>query len=267
MKKVNAFLFIFAILSILISCVPKSQYDALMMENEKLKAENEIFINGEERTIAIIDNAYNEKDYSLAKESIEKLKKYHPESKSIVRINKLIEQIKKEEEKIRIQKEIEEKERIRKENYNNTGNWYVLSGYYIEYSNVIKGTFSNSATEDSLLNVKIKINKNKTISFQVFEYGSNNPVKATSISPDRYHVFYIYNSGGEQKYGSASGMNKSNEIVVNKEESAQILSLFKANVNIEFWISGTEYNENTKYKFVLDNIEWFENALRKLDES
>ena len=266
LKKPTVILVIFLSISIFVSCVPKSQYDVLLKENERLKSQNEELLNGEDRSIAIIDNAYKDKDYKLAKESIEKIKQFHPESKSIPRFEKMLVQITKEEEQLQLQKDAEEKDRIRKENYNNTGYWYVLSDYYIEYKNLLQGNFSNSATENSRMNAKIVINKDRTISFKIFEYESNNPVKATSESPERYFIFYIFEENSENKYGSASGVNKSDNILVPKEDSAQLIKLLKENKKIEFRISGTKYNENTKYNFTLDNVEWFENALRILDE-
>lgn len=292
------------------------------MKNKNLQEENDELKNGEERLVAIIDNAYSEKDYKNAKLNIAKLKEKHPESKKNVEYSKLLDEINEKEEEdayekiqdsykkelysetkssisdfkktypmskknseldsllslieskekegeLKKKKEIEEKERLA--NLNNTGKWYVLKGYFIQFNETISGTFNNSATENSKLNVKFKIESGRVVSIQLFEYGGNNPVKATSQFPEEYYISFWYGgdeNGRNQELGSGWGENTWKEIKVNKEGSNAIIKALLAGRKVEFSIRGRGYNENSEYFFTLkeNDVKYFENALRIFEE-
>ncbi|MCL1484540.1 MAG: hypothetical protein MH208_09340 [Marinobacter sp.] len=98
---------------------------------------------------------------------------------------KLLEKIKKRGVAFRKVKDEEEKERIRLANINNTGMWRV--GHYVDEfgeptklgyinnSSHIEGVFSNTATQDSNLNVNFLITSPSKISIQLYEYAKKQP--------------------------------------------------------------------------------------------
>lgn len=82
-KIIGAILLVF----FLSSCgVPEADYEKLQNENEALKSEIvslrndlEAYINGAERTFALIKKASEEGNFSGAKDKLSILEKYHPE--------------------------------------------------------------------------------------------------------------------------------------------------------------------------------------------
>lgn len=75
-------------------------------------------------------------------------------------------------------------------NLNNTGIWniaYYVDDFgeptkkgYIRNPSYIRGTFSNTATQNSDLNVRFLIDSATDVSIMLYEYAGNNPVKAYS---------------------------------------------------------------------------------------
>lgn len=149
---------------------------------------------------------------------------------------------------------------------NETGMWginYYVDDFgeptkkgYITNTRLIKGTFSNTATQDSRLNVRFLITGSSNISIQLYEYAGNNPVKA--YSQNKYTVL-VQDSGG----------NRAKLVAINYSERLKILGcewLHKALIGggtIKFRIIeiGTP---TTNYKFKIQNADWYDNAYRKL---
>ncbi len=254
---------------ILTGCgVSKEEYSKLAKENDSLKVEIEELKNGEERLSGLINNSYKNKDYKLVKQTISKIKRLHPNSSKMEQFEKMLIEIEKYELAEKKRLALAEKERILKENYNNTGKWYVLNGYYIEYSG-IRGKFGNNATEDSQLLVNFRVTKSLKVEIKLYEYASNNPLKATSASPQEYYVSYWHGkrkSDGLRTLSSCWAVNSNDHLSVDSKGSRHIHKLLSKGESIDFSISGTGYNESSKYKFTLGNIEWYENAIRKLKE-
>lgn len=276
MKKFFVFLNFLLVYS-LISCgIPKEQYTLLQNENIKLKNQilqlsDEIdeFKNGEDRTIAIIEEAYKKGDYDTAKKSIELLKEKHPESKKNIEYQQMSLLIAQKEAEIQKQKEAEEKERIRLANINNTGMWevrYYVDSYgeptkdgYIANDDYIKGTFDNSATTNSDLNIRFLITNSKDISLKLYEYADTTEVKGSYDYPTSY---FVYVKDSEGKEYSLNAKNTSDRLEFNASDSLILHKLFLKGKIIKFYIS--EYKGSSKYNFSIDNPEWYENAYRKL---
>lgn len=179
--------------------VPKADYDKIVAESTVLKSENaslkeqiDELKNGEARLVALIENDYRDKNYAAVKENINLLILKHPESLKIASFQSMLVEIEKIE-KIEADKQAAaEKERIRLANLNNTGIWentfYVnkfgeyTKDKYIRNRNFISGKFSNSATEDSNLNVRFLSEGPNKISIMLYEYARDNPVKAYSAT-------------------------------------------------------------------------------------
>lgn len=95
---------------------------------------------------------------------------------------------------------------------------------YATNDRLIRGTFSNTATQDSELNVLFIINDSEDIAVQLFEYAGNNPVKAYSRM--KYRLL-IREADGKTHRLEAYGWEDT--VAFNRETSKQVFkSLSKA---------------------------------------
>jgi hypothetical protein len=267
------------ILSVVSSCgVPQADYVKLNNEKKELFKENERLLieldecqNGAERIIAEVEKAYSEKAYSTARLNINKLYERHPESPKNNEFKELLKKIEKEELALKKKKEAEEKERIRLANINNTGIWtvrYYVDDFgeptkegYISNTNFISGTFSNTATQNSALNVRFLISNSSDISIKLFEYAGNNPVKA--YDPDSYKILVQDKDGNRLKL---SATNYSDRLSFNKTDSRKVHKILMKGGKIKFKIYEID-TPTTEYDFTIQKADWYENAYTKLKES
>ena len=254
------------LLLILASCVSQSDYDTLLAENGRLKAELDECSFGEGKLVAIIEKVYSEKDYPTARQNIEALIERHPESSRIDDFQNLLISIEKAElaqEKI---KEAEEAERIRLENLENTGMWVIrhyvddfgepTKSAYITNKDVIKGKFSNSATQDSPLNVDLLITNSNNIAIQLYEYAGNNPVKVYSSEG-----YLVRIQDDEGKGYNLNATNYSERLTFDKSASWQVHSILLKGGKVMFNIVETD-TQTTYYEFTLQNATYYDNAHR-----
>lgn len=277
MKDSKIAIFIICLIFLFSYGVDKQEYEKLKVENDSLKIEverlsieNDDLKNGESRLIAIIDKEYSKKNYIVVKENIELLNKKHPESAKIIEYNQLLIKIAQEEKIENERKAAEEKERIRLENINNTGGWVVqhyvdnfgepTNEKYITTKDIIKGTFSNSATQDSSLSVYFLISSSSNVNIMLYEYSGNNPVKAYSKTMYRVN---LQDSFGNRYTLRAANYN--DRLNFNSDDSMKIHKAFLAGGIVKFRIAEEEYR-TTNYSFDVVNTEWYENAYRKLKE-
>lgn len=267
------------ILTIISSCgVPQTDYDKLkaekeqlLKENEKLKTDLDDCKFGAEKIIGVVEKAYAEKNYAIARDNIQMLYERHPESHKNKEFKNLLAVIEKEELAEQKRKEAAEKERIRLENLNNTGMWtvsYYVDDFgeptkegYIRNTNLISGTFSNTATQNSDLNVKFLITNSSDISIMLYEYAGNNPVKA--YSSESYQVLIQDNDGNRLKLRAT---NYSDRLSFDKTASRQVHSVLMKGGTIKFKIYETD-TPTTEYDFTILKADWYENAYAKLKES
>lgn len=278
MKRIKV-IYGFLILIIATSCgVPKADYDKLNIEKKELISENERLLaeldecqNGAEKIIAEVEKAYAAKDYSTAKLNIDKLYDKHPESPKNKEFKNLLVVIEKEELAEQKRKEAAEKERIRLENLNNTGMWtisYYVDDFgeptkegYIRNTYLINGTFSNTATQNSELNVIFLITNSFDISIMLYEYAGNNPVKA--YSSESYQVLIQDTDGKRYKLRAT---NYSDRLSFDKTASRQVHNILMKGGTIKFKIYETD-TPTTEYDFTITKADWYENAYAKLKES
>ena len=269
--KTKRFIYGLVIVTAFASCVSQTDYDKLKSENENLKIELENCQHGAEKLIASVVKAYSDKNYSEAKTNIGLLATKHPESpknKEFAVLLKTIETIELEEQK---RKELEEKERIRIENLNNTGIWtvqYYVDDFgeptkegYIRNTDLIRGSFSNTATQNSALDVKFLITNSNDINIMLYEYASNNPVKA--YSAESYQVMIQDKDGNRVKLKAT---NYSDRLNFDKTASKQVHSILMKGGSIKFKIYEID-TPTTEYDFTINNADWYENAYTKLKET
>jgi cell division protein FtsB len=239
---------------------------SLDAEIKNLKGEIEMYKNGPDKLLASIKQSYDAGDITSAKVTIDTFAKYHPQELQKPEVQKLIAQVVQKEKEQENQRAAAERERIRLANLNNTGIWTVshyvdsfgerTSKAYITTKEYIKGKFSNSATQDSDLNVNFMINGLSEIHFQLYEYAGNNPVK--SYGEDKYTV-QIQDKDGQRNTLAAS--NYSDRLQFGKNASSILhRALMKGGV-VKFAI--VEDGTPTRYRFEA-NAEYYENAYRQL---
>jgi len=250
--------------------VSQFDYDKLKTENERLGTELDEYKFGADKISAEVEKAYNEKKYTLARQNIELLYSKHPELPQNAEFKELLKIIKEKELEEKKRKEAEEKERIRLANFNNTGMWavrYYVDEFgehtkkgYITNTQSIKGKFSNTATQDSNLNVGFLIDNSSKISIQLYEYAGNNPVKAYASTG---YTVLIQDKGGNRLKLKAA--NYSDRLSFDKIDSMKVHNVLMKGGVIKFKIK--EYNTpTTYYEFTIPKTDWYDNAYRKLVE-
>jgi|GEM_PF-1790129 len=186
---------------------------------------------------------------------------------------KLLNTIEKKEQDERKKKEAEEKERARLANLNNTGMWtikYYVDAFgeetktaYITNTDRIHGSFSNTATQDSKLDVTFLIDKPPVISMKLFEYAGSNPLKV--ISKEIYTV-YVQDKDGERQLLYAENHSDRLTLDVPYLDEAGSRKLHNALLKggtLKFRIRDAS---RSVYDFTIQNADGYENALRKLQE-
>ena len=168
------------------------------------------------------------------------------------------------------QQKAEEEERIRLANLNNTGMWLVghyvddfgepTKTKYITNTNYIRGTFSNTATQDSRLNIKFLITNSTDVDIQLYEYAGNNPVKA--YTSDEYTV--LLQDKDRNRY-RLKAINYSDRLSFNKEASWRVHHSLEKGGRVSFKIIEDE-TPTTIYEFTIQNADFYDNAYRKLRE-
>lgn len=264
--KLRKSIYFLVLLVLASSCVSQSDYDSLLAENEKLKTQLDECLFGEEKLVAIIEKSYSGKDYTATKQNIEDLIKRHPESSRIGDFEKYLVRIEKAELAEKKRKEAEDAERVRLANINNTGMWkvaYYVDDFgeptkeaYIRNTSLIRGVFSNTATQDSELDVKFLISNSNEISLMLYEYARNNPVKA--YSSDEYRV-QIQDKDGKRYKLTAT--NYSDRLHFDKSGSWQVHSVLLKGGTIKFQIIEAD-TPTTEYEFTIQNADYYENAHR-----
>ena len=78
MQRLMSCLVISSVFSLSSCGVSQADYDKVKAENESLKSQLDELSHGEHRLAAIIDKAYAEKNYPVARTNIELLSSMHP---------------------------------------------------------------------------------------------------------------------------------------------------------------------------------------------
>lgn len=264
------------ILITLCGCVTTSTHDELKQKCDALKAENitllkeiDFLKNGEGRLVNLIKNAYFEKHYIKTSNYIETLKQQHPESPYIREIGEkhpnLNSQVEIELAKI----EKHRKDSIRLANINNLGIWEL--GYYVDdfneptkeayISTSLYGTFSNSATTNSDLRVMFLIDNN-SMRIQLYEYARNHPIKGEETIR-----FRALDSDGK-KYSFTTYNGDTGNNTVSSHYFKDVKDLLLSGGKIVFVaITDDGYGTPSEYKFTIQNSDFLENAISKMELS
>ncbi len=217
-----------------------------------------------EKVTEIVKSCYSSKNFLLAKKTISDLFELYPELSNDPELKIALSNIEKE---IRSEKE----ERIRRENANKTGMWeirYYVDEFgektesgYIANADFISGVFSNTATNNSDLNVWLLIDDSNDIAIKLYEYARSNPVKTARSKS--YKVLIQDNDG--DKY-DLSATNYSDRLIIDEDDSYQLHKALIRGGTLKFKIIESD-RRTTNYSFSIDNADFYGNAYRKLTQS
>ena len=266
----------------------KDKYESLTAEHQSLKTERESLKTanqsltkqvddlkfGADRIIASVQLAYSKKSYADAKAGIKLLEEKHPQSPKNAEFSTLLKTIGQEELEVEQRRLAEEKEKHRLANLQNTGMWemeeYVdkfkekTGEKFLINKNWIKGSFNNSATENSKLNVKL-FSDTKGVYVALFQYetskkkntyrdGFNYSITIQDRDGARHAVFGTMHSGDDR-------------IVLDRQKADVFHSIMKKGGPIKFSIEGlSSIVKAERYFFTIPNPDFYENALRLLTE-
>lgn len=267
-------LFFFLVLLILLnSCVSKTSYTALedkfnslTEEVVILKARIDELENGEERIVNLAKYSIDNGEFLLAANYIKLLNEKHPESKEIAYFKDL--------QPIIDQKVLEELTKIEKTrqdsiklaNINNLGAWDI--GYYVDdfgertgenfVSMILYGKFSNSATTNSDLKVRILIDKSSS-SIQLYEYGGNHPIKGEGF------IHFKIRDKNNQEYQIRGYNSTRGSTTIGAEYDKILRNILLSGGEIKFIAEANKYGSPSIYNFIISNADWFENAITKIN--
>jgi len=183
------------------------------------------------------------------------------------------------EEKCRLLLEEAERERLIRLEQNKLGDWSVGS-YVDEFGDETserylrietKGFFSNSATTDSPLKVRMFLNDGSTDNpwFRLYEYAGNNPIKGTYTNSWKNSLWCkARNSlGNEDEFNLNQYKGADSFSLDENKNGLKIKKFLSDNINQETSIKFYCYlkdRPSTTYSFELNN-KYFKNALRRLN--
>lgn len=290
MKRILAYLFS----AILIGCSGASNQQSLTKERDSLKnlvtayedtinslrskvsaLETKVdeLENGENRLVGLIQNSISKNDYISAISYIQQLKEKHPESSKISNYQKNLSTYQAKANAQKAAKEKAMKDSIRLAKIEETGIWTIkhyvdefkqpTDEAYITNTSTISGTFSNSATDNSLLSAYFLIDGKDDISIKLLEYGSSTVkdsngsyVISVKDNNDKTHKFYAKNYSDRLTIsGSYSGY----------EKPRSLFNILMAGGKIQFYIKESDsYGIPSTYNFTIQNADYFGNAYYKL---
>lgn len=131
--------------------------------------------------------------------------------------------------------------------------WDKTEKSYITTKNDISWTFSNTATQDSRLKVNLMINSSDDINIQLYEYASNNPVKAVS-----YESYNLYIRDKDWNKVEMTASNSSDRLKV--KNASKLHDILLKWWKIQFIINKTDFP--SEYKFTIENADWYSDIIK-----
>lgn len=146
--------------------------------------------------------------------------------------------------------------------------WDKTENTYITTKEALRWTFSNTATKDSDLRVRLIIDSENSIAFQLYEYGWNNPVKSYSSYSSKWYTMDVKDKDWII-YNFRRMKNDSDRIYIYKLldsdlEAIDLHNIFLKGGEIKFVITENKYP--SEYKFTISNADGYENIFRKFQE-
>ena len=203
---------------------------------------------------AKIKKAQNEEDFPAVLNNIESLMEKYPDSPLLSSYEKILSRVKKLRDEYPDDFYGREPEMWSKGYYNNkfgekTNQSFVTNTSYI------KGTFSNSATENSALNVQLLINNSSNIAIQLYEYAGDNPVKDSGP-----YTYIVQIKGSNNTTLKFQPVYKGDRLPLNKSQSRKLHELLLKGGTTKFFIH-TGRQPSSRYNFMIEDKN---NSYRKI---
>jgi RNA polymerase subunit RPABC4/transcription elongation factor Spt4 len=153
----------------------------------------------------------------------------------------------------------------------NAGIWVIGNGIdefgdetgekYIASKNVINGTFRNSATQNSKLDVQLLYTDKNGLAMQLFEYGKDFGIPAIAIGMEEIAV--SIQDGNGERYSLPGSMSQSWLYFNDKETVKEILMM---GGNIKFRITIDTIGVRSYYSFDITNADGFDTIYNQYKE-
>lgn len=250
--------------------VPQADYDKLNAEAVSLRAQIDELENGEARLLTKAKQSIETENLTSLRSHIKSLEDNHPQS---VGIDALKDALATMEAKRAERAAFVEASRLKEQadaDRNKTGIWSLV--YYTDEfgeltkdaivwnTSLIKGKFSNSATQDSPLNIRIIVDGPREVDIKLYEYAGNNPVKAYRAEE---YIVSIQDKDGERERLIAT--NRGDRLSFGPKHSTIVTKALSKGGTVKLNIVQTE-TPTTQYSFVVSEAKFFDNAMRLLSE-
>ena len=114
---------------------------------------------------------------------------------------------------------------------------------YITNEKAIIGTFSNTATNNSELRVKVAVDK-QDVAFVLYEYGSHQVKNISTSSVDRYNI--VMKTPNGTKYDLTGTIKQGGDrLFIDEKYESQVIGAFRSGGVVSFYIEFTEYTTTT----------------------
>ncbi len=145
-----------------------------------------------------------------------------------------------------------------------TTNFYVdefgepTTNGFIQNTTPIAGKMSNTATQNSDINVTFLISNEKDVAFQIYEYAGRTPIKIYGNNVERYNVVV---KAGEEKF-KMQGINYADRISFDERDSKKLNKLLLTNEKLSFLVT-EQRNKTSKYIFTIENTNDYKGTYEK----
>ena len=195
---------------------------------------------------AKIAKAYKEEDFSATLMNIESFMEKYPDSPLMLTYESTLNNMKKIRDEYPDLFYGREPEMWTKGYYTNkfgekTNQSFVTNTSYIE------GTFSNSATENSVLNVQLLINNPSDIAIQLYEYAGDNPVKDSGP-----YTYVVQIKGSNNATLKFQPVYEGDRLPLNKSQSRKLHELLLKGGTTKFYIY-TGRQPSSQYNFMIED--------------
>jgi hypothetical protein len=208
----------------------------------------------EENLYTSIKKNFKVEQFRDAESDLKTFFKMYPDSKLILEL-KEIEHIINDRHSQREADDIEEKRKVadKIDDYWELGRFKdefdnPMNKYFLTTKENILGTFSNSATENSPLRIKIIVAGGKDISFQLYHYNQKSPLKQYGQKN-----FYFQVEDKDKKIHKFTGSMWDNDRVsIQKNQSEKLHKLLSIGQPLKFFITKGDSSVD-QYKFLIKN--------------
>lgn len=210
-------------------------------------------------SLFLITSCVSTHQHNKALQRIKVLEKaYNDSQKEIISLKKVINSNSKKEKNKNNKEKIKDYGIWEVRNYiDNFGD--ITNSKYISTKHIIKGNFSNSATENSKLNSKIIIESKNEIYILLFEYSGNNPVKSYK---DEYYSIYIKDKYSTKHHTSGIMFKNTDRIKLGKLYANKLHKALSDGGEVNIFLK--KDNSTSEYNLKINNADGYANIYKSI---